>query len=154
MKTDIFKPERYIKREMIFVESAAFLPSILYTMTNDSPLGPEPPPMPSTASHAQTHATQHQQEPQRERERVSREEADQRSAGEPAARPRSSPSTTNPDTPARPDHPASRPPACIRYPCPASQHATRGRQRRKEGEGEERTGKRRAVAPHRPRFSR
>lgn len=112
----------------------------------------------STASHAQTPAAQPQQEPQQERERVSREEADRRSAGEPAARLRSSPSTTSPRRARRrPDHPASPPPACLHpLPVPPLHPSTppERRQRRREERGEDRTGEGRAVAPHRPQFSR
>ena len=99
-------------------------------------------PSTSTASHAQPPAAQPQQEPQQERERVSREEADRRSAGEPAA--------------VQIIQPARRPPACIRYPCPPLHPSTppERRQRRREERGEDRTGEGRAVAPHRPQFSR
>ena len=126
-------------------------------MTNARPPGPEPPTTPSTASHAQMHDAQHQQEPQRKRERVSREEADRRSAGEPAARLRSSPSTTS-TRHARPapDHPARPPPACL-HPPPVPLHPSTASRETTEAErerGEERTGKGRAVAPHRPQFSR
>lgn len=149
MKTGIFKPERYIKREMIFVESAAFLPSILYTMTNDSPLGPEPPPMPrrTPPSTSRSHSGSGRESAERRPTRGAQESQPPARDHRPAP-----PTPTHP--PVQIIQPAARPPACIRYPCPASQHATRGRQRRKEGEGEERTGKRRAVAPHRPQFSR